>query len=142
MEKILTQNLKNANLKVTPQRLAIYAYLKDTKSHPSVETIYNNLKPKHPSMSLATVYKNVAALRDAHLITEFNIDEDSHRYDANTNFHTHLVCRTCHNVFDYYGDISLKSIINDLSDNMLFKAEDQKVVFYGTCKDCINKQKC
>ena len=82
----LAANLKQNHLKVTPQRLSIYSYLTNTTAHPSVETIYNDLKEEHPSLSLATVYKTVASLRDAHLVTEFNVGEDSHRYDANTSF--------------------------------------------------------
>ncbi len=139
MEKSLVQNLKNAKLKVTPQRMAIYSYLINSNIHPSAEKIYNDLKPDNPSMSLATVYKNVAALRDAHLITEFNIGEDKHRYDANTDFHTHLVCKSCHNVYDYYENISLDNIINNLSNNMNFQVDEKEIVFYGICKNCAEK---
>ena len=71
----LAANLKQNHLKVTPQRLAIYSYLINTTAHPSVETIYNDLKEEHPSLSLATVYKTVASLRDAHLVTEFNVTD-------------------------------------------------------------------
>lgn len=136
MEQSLVLNLKNAKLKVTPQRMAIYTYLINATIHPSAEKIYNDLKPENPSMSLATVYKNLAALRDAHLITEFNIGEDKHRYDARTDFHTHLVCRHCHNVYDYYGDIPLDNIVKDLSNNVDFQVSDKEIIFYGICKHC------
>ena len=139
MDNILTQNLRNANLKITPQRMAIYSFLASTNEHPSAETIYNAIKEDNPSMSLATVYKNVAILRDAHLITEFNIGEDSHRYDANINYHTHLVCRCCHNIYDYFDEISLNSVVNNIKDNLGFLSEDHKLVFYGICKNCHDK---
>lgn len=139
MENILAENLKKAKLKVTPQRMAIYSYLMKSTAHPSVETIYNDLKPEHPTMSLATVYKNVATLRDAHLVNEFNVGEDSHRYDADTHFHTHLVCRHCHDLFDYYGEIPLNTTILNLRNNMDFHVDKQEVIFYGTCKSCIDK---
>ena len=103
----LAENLKANKLKVTPQRLAIYTYLMNTTSHPTVETIYNDLKEDFPTMSLATVYKTVASLRDVHLVKEFNVGEDSNRYDANTDSHSHLICTKCHNVYDYYGDIDI-----------------------------------
>lgn len=136
MEKDLVHNLKKAKLKITPQRMAIYSYLMYSANHPSAETIYNDLKPKYPSMSLATVYKNIAALRDAHLVREFNVSEDSHRYDANTDFHSHLVCKCCHNIFDYYSNISFNSTIANLKGNMDFDVEEQELVFYGLCKNC------
>ena len=37
----LTTILKEHNLKVTPQRLSIFRMLRQTKTHPSAETIYN-----------------------------------------------------------------------------------------------------
>ena len=57
----LAANLKQNHLKVTPQRLSIYSYLTNTTAHPSVETIYNDLKEEHPSLSLATVYKRCSS---------------------------------------------------------------------------------
>ncbi|MGN1318496.1 MAG: Fur family transcriptional regulator [Lachnospirales bacterium] len=142
MENILIDNLRRAKLKITPQRMAIYSYLMSATNHPSAETIYKDLKPDYPSMSLATVYKNIATLRDAHLVTEFNVGEDSHRYDADTEFHTHLVCRECHNVFDYFGDIPLDDVVMNLRDNMGFHVEEKELIFYGTCKKCFdNKHK-
>ena len=40
----LSNIFKEKNLKLTPQRYAIYNYLKSTKSHPSAEVIYENLR--------------------------------------------------------------------------------------------------
>ena len=49
--------LRTKKIKVTPQRMAVYAVLKQTKEHPNVEMIYKKLKPNYPAISLATVYK-------------------------------------------------------------------------------------
>lgn len=134
--KELAENLKKANLKVTPQRLAVYSFLIGSKEHPSVETIYKALRPEYPSMSLATVYKTVAALRDAHLVTEFNVCEDSHRYDANTAFHTHLICKKCHNVYDCDVSLPLNRLCNEIDKNNGFAVENEEVNFYGVCENC------
>ena len=53
---------KEKKLKLTPQRLAVYQYLKSTTEHPSAETIYNGLQATYPTMSLATVYKTLKTL--------------------------------------------------------------------------------
>ena len=132
----LAANLKQNHLKVTPQRLAIYSYLINTTAHPSVETIYNDLKEEHPSLSLATVYKTVASLRDAHLVTEFNVGEDSHRYDASTR---------CHCVVDYLNPTALESsalsnLRNQIAEKKGFHAEAQEFDIYGICPDCQSKE--
>lgn len=134
----LAENLKTNKLKVTPQRLAIYTYLMNTKSHPTVETIYNDLKEDFPTMSLATVYKTVASLRDVHLVREFNVSEDSNRYDANTDMHSHVICTKCHNVFDYYGDINIQKNIKELQELSDFKIDSYDINFYGICEKCKN----
>ena len=38
-------------IKVTPQRMAVYSILKQSKYHPNVEMIYQKLKPDFPAMS-------------------------------------------------------------------------------------------
>lgn len=141
----LAANLKQNHLKVTPQRLSIYSYLTNTTAHPSVATIYNDLKEEHPSLSLATVYKTVASLRDAHLVTEFNVGEDSHRYDANTSFHPHLICTRCHCVVDYLNPTALESsalsnLRTQIAEKKGFRAEAQEFDIYGICPDCQAKE--
>jgi hypothetical protein len=55
--------LKDCNLKLTPQRLAIIEVL-NTNGHMSVDDLYTILLEKFPSISLATIYKNVNAMRE------------------------------------------------------------------------------
>lgn len=132
----LTENLKANKLKVTPQRLAIYSYLVDNCNHPTVETIYNDLKNMFPTMSLATVYKTVASLRDVKLIKEFNVGEDSNRYDAKIETHSHVICKKCNSVSDYFGNIDMQESINDLENLSGFDIDAYDINFYGVCDKC------
>ena len=45
MDKMLTGLLREKGFKVTPQRLAIYKVLANTKAHPSAEMIFSELQP-------------------------------------------------------------------------------------------------
>lgn len=47
----ITAIFKEKKLKLTPQRIAVYKYLKSTNEHPSAETIYKSLQPEYPTMS-------------------------------------------------------------------------------------------
>lgn len=134
----LTEKLKANNLKVTPQRLAIYSLLSKTDKHPSAETIYNELKETYPTMSLATVYKTLSSLKLANLIQELNVGEDSFRYDANTEFHTHIICTKCNRVFDFHSPHLLENIKKDIESKTDFNILHEQVYFFGTCKDCKN----
>lgn len=134
--KDLIANLKSNNLKVTPQRLAIYSYLISTKEHPSAETIYKDLKTDYPNMSLATVYKTVASLKKAGLVLELNVGEDSFRYDATTKAHAHIVCRECHRVADYNGEVVARQSVEDAEKETGFIIDSEQVYFFGLCGKC------
>lgn len=73
----LTALLRQNGYKVTPQRLAVYEALANTKQHPSAEMLFGTLQPKYPSMSFATVYKTVEILNKLGLIQIINTGEDS-----------------------------------------------------------------
>ncbi len=132
----LINNLKSNNLKVTPQRLAIYGYLMSTDKHPSAETIYNDLKCDYPNMSLATVYKTVASLKSAGLVMELNAGEDNFRYDAKTVPHAHIVCNVCHRIDDYFGETMQEDIAETVEQKTGFAIDSRQVYFFGLCDKC------
>lgn len=132
----LIADLKSNNLKVTPQRLAIYSYLCSTKEHPSAETIYSSLKEDYPNMSLATVYKTVASLKNAGLVLELNVGEDSFRYDACTKPHAHVVCTRCHKVADYMGNPLLDKAPELVEKETGYYIESTQIYFFGLCDAC------
>lgn len=131
--------LKKNNLKATPQRLAIFHMLYNTKSHPSAEMIYNSLHETHPTMSLATVYKTLDAFVKSGLIQQLNVGEDAFRYDANASAHPHIVCTSCHRVFDMelHGIENLREQVREATS---FTLSHEQLYFYGTCPEC-QKQK-
>jgi len=131
----LAEILKNKKLKVTPQRLAIYKVLYETTSHPTAEDIYNALRQTHPTMSLATVYKTLDALKKADLATELNVGDDSSRYDATIKSHPHMICLTCKKVLDLETD-SLAAFKEKIQEETEFEIVSEKVYFYGSCKLC------
>lgn len=135
--ELLSEKLKNYNLKVTPQRLAIYNYLLENKNHPNAETIYNDIKKQYPTMSLATVYKTLLSLKKVSLINELNIGEDSFRYDIVTNFHYHIICSKCNKIIDYYPETNeITKLKTKIQEDTEFSLTNEQIYFYGICKDC------
>lgn len=135
----LIKDLKNNNLKVTPQRLVIYNYLLNNHIHPSAEIIYNSIKEENPTISLATVYKTLKSLKGANLINEINIGEDSFRYDAQVSPHFHIVCKKCNCIKDYFPqDMPLKSLRKDIENGTGFELTSEQMYFYGLCENCTN----
>lgn len=126
---------KEKKLKLTPQRLAVYKYLMNTKEHPSAETIYKAIQPEYPTMSLATVYKALKTLVEVDLIQEINVGEGNFRYDGNMSSHAHIQCVNCGKITDLES-ISLDGLNKDASNHTDYKILYNKVYFYGLCTDC------
>ncbi|MCI5727427.1 MAG: transcriptional repressor [Clostridium sp.] len=129
---------KEKKIKITPQRLAVYNYLANTTSHPSVETIYEDIYKTFPTMSLATVYKTIKTLVSSELVQELNVGEGNFRYDANTNYHPHIQCTKCGKVDDIFN-IDVSPIIEDAKKATDFVITSNKLYFYGLCPDCQNQ---
>jgi Fur family peroxide stress response transcriptional regulator len=127
------EKYRKANLKITPQRLALLEYLDGNKNHPSAEQIYNEIKKKFPMTSFATVYKNLEALRKKGHIKELTIDPARRRYDPNIKYHHHLICQNCNKIVDIHFDFSLN--IPDEQKNS-FDIVGNHIEFYGICSVC------
>jgi Fur family transcriptional regulator, peroxide stress response regulator len=138
MEKMSIM-FKEKNLKLTPQRYAIYKYLKSTKMHPSAEMIYSALRADYPTMSLATVYKTLKTLIEIKLIRELNVGEDNFRFDANISMHPHVMCFTCGRVDDI--EIVDFSFLNEEVEKYSnYNIHDHQLYFYGICPECKEKE--
>lgn len=135
MDTNFTQVFKEKKLKLTPQRIAVYNYLKSTKEHPSAETIHKSLMKDYPTMSLATVYKTLKVLVEVGLIQELNVGEGNFRYDGMTIPHPHVHCVSCSKVDDLEG-ITFEELNQTIKSNTNYDILSNKVYFYGICPDC------
>ena len=91
--------LKQAKLKATPQRLCVLKILSN-HAHPTIDELYKQIKTEYPSISLATVYKNLNTLINENLVVEVNSPNQKAKYDIYEHPHIHLVCSNCGNVQD------------------------------------------
>lgn len=130
-----TEILREKNIKVTPQRIAVYNMLIGTKQHPDAETIHKALEPTNPTISLATIYKTLDYFKSLGLVQELNVGQGRSRYDAVVKSHPHAVCTYCGCVEDLYNE-ELQNLHERIPSESGFSAEFEQVIFYGKCKDC------
>ncbi|RMF60540.1 MAG: transcriptional repressor [Calditrichaeota bacterium] len=125
-------------LNVTYQRLLIYKTLARTKSHPTAESIYHEVKTEYPSISLATVYKTLETLAEHNLIQKVTPLHDLARYDGDTNPHHHLVCLECRKIVDVY-DEHLNQL--KMPEDKNFRIHGYRIQFEGICDECASKER-
>lgn len=131
----ITRVFKEKNLKLTPQRIAVYEYLLRTGTHPAAETIYQALQEKFPTMSLATVYKSLKTLVAVDLVSEINLGEGTFRYDAIMEAHPHIQCTRCGTVEDIQG-VPMDLFHREIDKHTDFTVLHNRLYFYGICRDC------
>jgi len=120
---------------MTIQKLKILEYLKDVKTHPNAETIYNNIKKDVPTITLATVYRNLHTLAEEGVILKFKID-DEYRFDGQSSTHQHCVCRKCGKIIDNHQDEISRYAENKFSSDR-FKPDCVNIIYIGLCSDCL-----
>ncbi|RXJ79272.1 Fur family transcriptional regulator [Arcobacter sp. F2176] len=125
--------LKEFNLKVTPQRLAIVEELYH-KGHINIDELYASMLSKFPSISLATIYKNVNSMVEKFFISEVKIPNEKSVYELIKEEHSHLVCEKCKKIEDIIIDTS--SVLKELESQSKFNVKHANVVFTGVCSEC------
>ena len=86
--------------KYSRQREAIKQYLIGNDTHPTADEVYYHVRQEYPNISLATVYRNLAQLKEAGRIRSVGTVAGQERFDADLHPHGHLVCLRCSAVED------------------------------------------
>jgi Fur family peroxide stress response transcriptional regulator len=135
--EIIIQKLRDNGHKITPQRLAIVKILTMSKDHPSVEHIYDQIKQDFPTMSLATVYRNIVLIKSLGEVLELGFPDGSNRYDGNKPFpHPHVICLQCKKIVD--PDLGSTDILKKkVAEETNFKILNHRLDFFGICSDCM-----
>jgi len=127
------EKYRQLNIKLTPQRLAILRYLEGNREHPSADVIYKSVQKQFPTMSFATVYNTLEALKNIGNVQELKIDSSKKRYDPDMSNHHHLICKKCKSILDIHKDFNIS-----LPDHLAcgFDILGNNIEFYGICENC------
>jgi Fur family peroxide stress response transcriptional regulator len=93
--------LKDAGLRVTPQRQAILEAVIVLGNHPTVDNIIEYIRDTYPHIATGTVYNVLDILVEKGIIRHVKTDRDAMRYDAILENHHHLYCAQSNRIEDY-----------------------------------------
>ena len=125
--------LKNYDLKVTPQRVAIVEELY-LNGHMNIDDLYHKLLTKFPSISLATIYKNINAMLERVFLSEVKIPNTKSVFELVKNEHAHLVCSSCGNIEDI--TLNTQDVLDEVNSRSKFKISSTNLVLNGLCPNC------
>lgn len=119
----------------TKQKKEILIYLKSVHSHPTAEIVYNAVVKIIPSITLATVYRNLNILAKLGTINRLEINKEFH-YDGFTDDHHHAVCEKCGTIQDIYEKNLTKKTMSALEKQNTFNPLSVEIFFKGVCNKC------
>ncbi len=114
--------------------------LAGTDTHPTAEWVYARLKPTHPSLSLATVYRNLTQLKNDGLISSMGVVQGQERFDGNCTSHAHAVCVQCGRMVDVLGFIIPPDMLDSVREATGYKLSGAGLQFTGLCEECQKKE--
>lgn len=138
--ELLVSKLREADYRITPQRLALLRLLAESANHPTAAQLYEQLKLDYPTTSLATVYKTLSVLKDMDEVLEIRLGSTESRFDGrDAQPHPHVLCVQCQRIFDLEACActDLRQQAAEASGYVILR---QRIDFYGICPECQNHE--
>ncbi len=131
--------LRDADLKATPARLAILRLLEKTEKPIDVASITNFLKKNEIKADQATVFRIINMFTDKGLTKQIQLQEGKFRYElSNKEDHHHLVCTSCGDIQDI-SDCNISALEKEIAKKKTFQVTSHSLEFFGICAGCQRK---
>ncbi|MBK7905139.1 MAG: transcriptional repressor [Gemmatimonadetes bacterium] len=129
--------LREHNLPVTAQRLAIADVLLTSERHLSAEEVAQEVSARGRAVGTATVYRTIDTLLESGLVVERDFGEGFRRFEPARDIphHEHLVCTQCGRV-EEFRDERLERMTTIVAESRGFMRQRHRLVIHGVCKDC------
>lgn len=106
-----------------------------TRSHPTADWVYHEVRKEIPNISLGTVYRNLRILAASGEILELDMCSSLSRFDARRDNHYHFRCQECGAVFD------VEEPVHEDTDKKVakmtgFTVSYHRLEFRGVCREC------
>lgn len=118
------------------QRAVVARALEDAGHAMSAQELHALLRPRHPMLSLATVYRALESQVEAG--TARRLERAGHvsaYVSCAPEHHHHLVCTSCHRVEDL-DEATLRPVLRTIQERRDFHVDHARLDFYGLCARC------
>ena len=105
------------------------------RCHATADEVYDEVVKEHPTISKATVYRNLNRLAEMGRIRKMEIPGGPERFDHRQHEHYHVKCAGCGRVFDVDMDY-IPGLENQIRDTRGFRLTGHDIIFTGVCPDC------
>ena len=121
--------------RMTRQKRIVLAVVRASRSHPTAREVLAEARKILPSISQATVYRNLEQLAEAGMIRKIVLTDQVARYDNNIGRHYHIRCRACGRVDDLPLSFS-RSLEEKIAASVGYLVLDHQLEVRGLCPVC------
>lgn len=128
------EKLSSRGYKITPQRRLILEVIEASDKHLNVDELCAQIRQMQPSVSLATIYRNLKIMHDLGLINRLDLQDSPSRYQINKGHNHHLVCIDCGQAIKL--DICPMDQAIKVIESSGFKVFKHQFEVTGSCSNC------
>jgi Fur family ferric uptake transcriptional regulator len=134
----LERALQRKGLKTTAQRRLITEVFFDPQfrqDHPTVDTLYRQVKSRDQSVGFATVYRTMKLLVECGLASPRQLHDNQTRYEPESpgEHHDHLICLDCGHIFEFENE-EIEALQAREAARHGFVVAEHRMVLYGRCQ--------
>jgi Fe2+ or Zn2+ uptake regulation protein len=128
--------LHKSGRRLTGQRKLLLGLIEQQTGHLDAHELHRLAQEQDPEISLATVYRTLAVLRDLGLVDELHLGEEHHHYELKRQAtHHHLVCAGCSQVVEFRSALAEK-LQRAIAREHDFEITEARVDLVGYCAAC------
>lgn len=122
------------SMRNTVQKQLVLDAVGELDIHATAEQVYEHVVLTYPTISKATVYRNLhQSVQSGDLISIGTFNGSTH-YDHRCHEHSHFVCESCGRVFDVEGDFS--DVVDKADKTQGLSISAYHLSFSGKCSAC------
>jgi Fe2+ or Zn2+ uptake regulation protein len=135
----LRDAFRAAGRRLTRQRRLVLRVLEESDGHLEAEAVYLQAKGRDTRVSLATVYRTLAVLKEMGLVEEHRLGEEHGHYEAvRKGPHYHFTCLDCGKVIEFDTPL-VAQIEQELSAREGVRVTGAHLHLSGCCAQCQTK---
>lgn len=135
--------VRAAGRRITPQRQAVLDVIEASTQHLDAEAVFQRAREKDPDISLATVYRTLAVLKEMGLVDQ-NYTARTHDREyyepVSAPRHYHFTCLDCHQVIEFQSP-GMTQLIGQLQRELGAEISHVCMCIEGHCRECAVKRK-
>lgn len=132
----LRETLHTSGRRLTRQRRLVLQVLEESREHLDAEKLYDQAVSLDPNISLATVYRTLAILKEMGLVEEHRLGEAHAHFEATRSTpHYHFTCIACGRVIEFDAP-QVAEVLERLSKQRGLQVTGAHLLVTGRCTCC------